>query len=265
VLILPACLCLSDAEARAIEAFVKRGGMVIADYMPGLWDQHGRGRLNGGALDHLFGVKHDPAMTAKDVFNGDGKLWCEADQDANYSYKTYAELLTKGNTCVRRNGFHKAVRTLPDGVAAGFGAFPSGRAVLMNLSPQWYNAFRAGGFENAKARTTFLQPVQSGGVKPRVEVENAGPETFGHEITYFRQRNGRTLLFLCLNPEITGSETGGGNAAGLRTGSVDVTLKFAQPVRGLRDERKDRALGDGERFTVPWVRNEAVVLSFGGA
>jgi hypothetical protein len=39
VLILPACLCLSDAEARAIRAFCERGGTVIADYLPGLWDR----------------------------------------------------------------------------------------------------------------------------------------------------------------------------------------------------------------------------------
>jgi hypothetical protein len=37
VLILPACLCLSDTEVRRIEDFCRRGGTVIADYMPGLW------------------------------------------------------------------------------------------------------------------------------------------------------------------------------------------------------------------------------------
>ena len=48
VLILPACLCLSDAEARRIEEFCRSGGTVIADYMPGIWDQHGKGRSDGG-------------------------------------------------------------------------------------------------------------------------------------------------------------------------------------------------------------------------
>ena len=58
VLILPACLCLSDAEARQIKAFCDRGGTVIADYLPGLWDQHGKGRRAGGVLDDLFAVPH---------------------------------------------------------------------------------------------------------------------------------------------------------------------------------------------------------------
>jgi len=44
VLILSDTLCLSDAEARKIKAFCRAGGTVIADYMPGLWDQHGKGR-----------------------------------------------------------------------------------------------------------------------------------------------------------------------------------------------------------------------------
>ena len=88
------------------------GGTVIADYLPGVWDQHGRGRKAGGALDALFGVRHDPAMTAADVFGG--KLWCEVDQDANFGWKTYAEFLTNGNTCLKDpSGFHKAVRDMP--------------------------------------------------------------------------------------------------------------------------------------------------------
>src|SRR5581483_5754729 len=90
VLILPACLCLSDVEARRIRAFVESGGTVIADYMPGLWDQHGKGRPSGGALDDLFGVKHSPNLKSTDVFGGN-QLWCELNQDVNFSWKTYQE------------------------------------------------------------------------------------------------------------------------------------------------------------------------------
>jgi len=61
---LPACLCLSDFEAKAIRTFCERGGTVIADYMPGLWDQHGKGPTKGSVLDDLFGVQHDPSVFA---------------------------------------------------------------------------------------------------------------------------------------------------------------------------------------------------------
>lgn len=258
VLVLPACLCLSDAEAQAIEAFCRRGGTVIADYLPGVWDQHGRGRASGGALDSLFGVRHDPAITSADVFGG--KLWAEVDQDANFGWKTYAEMLTNANTCLKDpSGFHKAVRVMPTGNVKRSGR---GTAVLMNLSPQWYNAYRVAGLEAAKRRETFISHVTAAGIRRWVEIENAGEAVFRHEITYFRKPDGRTVLFVCWNPETVGSETGGGNAVGLKTGPVDITLRFAAPVHNVHDERRGVRLADGQRFNLAWSRNEALVLSF---
>jgi hypothetical protein len=260
VLILPACLCLSDAEAQAIEAFCRRGGTVIADYLPGVWDQHGRGRSAGGALDRLFGVRHDPKMTAASLFQGDGKLWCEVDQDAHFGWKSYAEFLGAGNTCLKdASGFHKAVRAMRTGAVSHVG---KGTAVLLNLSPQWYNAYRVMGRQEAGKRETFIRHVTAGGVARWVEIEQAGASEFGYEITYFHLPNGRTALFLCDNPETEGSELGGGNAVALKSGGGDVTLKFARTLRTVRDERRGRDLGNGDRFTVAWPRNEAVVLSF---
>lgn len=257
-LILPACLCLSDAEAEAIEVFCRAGGTVVADYLPGVWDQHGRGRGNGGALDRLFDVRHDPAMTARDVF-GD-RLWCEVDQDAHYGYKSYAEMLTTGNTCLKdTSGFHKAVRSMPVATVNRVG---NGTAVLMNLSPQWYNAYRVGGATEAARREVFMRHIGGGKARRWVEIEGVNVDTFGYEITVWRLRDGRKALFLVYNPELTGSELGGGNATGLRTGPVEVTLKFTRPVRNVREERTGKSLGSGDRFPIRWVRNEAVVLSF---
>lgn len=271
-LILPACVCLSDAEARAIEAFCKAGGTVIADYQPGVWDQHGKGRPRGGALDPLFGVHHDPAMTAKDIFGG--RLWCEVDQDANFGWKTYTEFLTNGNTCLKdASGFNKAVRNMPTGTVNRIG---NGKAVLLNLSPQWYNAYRIAGYEAAKHRDTFLRHINSqsalaihgeginkeGDNKRWVEIENAGAKEFGYEITYFRKPDGRKIIFVCANPEIEGSETGGGNAVGLKSNPIDITLKFVHPIPNVRDERLERKLGNGNRFQFTWPQNEALVLSF---
>ena len=195
VLILPACLCLSDAEARAITAFCARGGTVVADYLPGVWDQHGKGRSAGGALDALFGVAHDPKMRAGNVF-GD-KLWVEVDQDANYSWKTYDGFLTNHNTCVRdKSGYNVAVRNMPVGNSR---SFERGKAVLMNLSPQWYNAYRVSGATASQKRDVFLRPIFEAGVTPRVRIADATDAAHGYEITYW-SKPGRTVLFLCYNP-----------------------------------------------------------------
>jgi hypothetical protein len=56
VLILPWSMAISHEEAKRIEKFVKQGGTLIADVMPGIMD--GRCKtLNNGILDHVFGVK----------------------------------------------------------------------------------------------------------------------------------------------------------------------------------------------------------------
>ena len=55
VLILPWAMAISDDEAGALRAFVDRGGLLIADVMPGIMDGHCRTR-DHGALDDVFGV-----------------------------------------------------------------------------------------------------------------------------------------------------------------------------------------------------------------
>src|SRR5207237_9587923 len=123
--------CLSDVEAERIKEFCKAGGTVVADYLPGCWDQHGKGRANGGVLDDMFGVKHNPGTKMSDVFGGN--LWCETNQDANYSYNgKYEVLLTNQCNCIKdASGFHKAVR---EGAVDKTNKFGKGTAVLMNLS-----------------------------------------------------------------------------------------------------------------------------------
>jgi len=259
VLILPACLCLSDAEARRIRDFCRAGGTVIADYLPGVWDQHGRGR-GRGALDDLFGVAHDPALGPKDLFGG-GPLWCEVDQDANFSWTTYEGFLSNGNTSLKDpSGFNLAVRDMRTAHVARFG---QGTAVLLNLSPQWYNAYRAAGFAAAKKRAVFMAPITAAGPARWVSLQDAGDREFGYEITYW-QKDGRTIVCLCLNPEITGSGTGGGNAVNLKTQTIPGALHFTAVVHDVRDERTGTALGQGNTFKFTWPMNQAIILSFAG-
>ncbi len=264
VLILPACLCLSDSEARRIRDFCQRGGTVVADYLPGVWDQHGKGRASGGVLDDLFGVRHDPAMKAGDIFGEKG--WVEVDQDANYSWKSRQEFLTNQNTCLKHeSGFHQAVRALPVLRSRKHG---QGTAHLMNLSPQWYNAYRTQGAEASRQRQVFMGPVMAPGISPWVRLAESGDRDHGYEITYWTKsaaspgEGSRTILFVCLNPEIRGTDLGGGNSVGLKSATVPVSLEFTQEIKGLRDERTGRGHGPGTRFPFTWKQNEAIVVSF---
>jgi hypothetical protein len=259
VLILPATLCLSDAEARKIKAFCEAGGAVLADYMPGLWDQHGKGRAGGGVLDSLFGVKHDPKITAKDVFNGTGKLWCETDQDVNYSYKSYAGLLSNQNTCQKdASGFNKAVLKMD---VAKVNKVGKGTAVLFNLSPQWYNAYRVAGAGEAAKRSVFMKPLHEAGLQRWVQIKDAGEKAFGYEIAYWAKGN-RTIAFLIANKEVAATDVGGGAAVGLTADTLPVTLAFTRDVKNVKDERAGKDLGSGKEFKLDWKMNEACVLSF---
>src|SRR5215470_3323931 len=54
VLILSHALSLGDREAQAIRAFVEHGGVLVADGVPGVYDEHGR-RLSTSRLPDFFG------------------------------------------------------------------------------------------------------------------------------------------------------------------------------------------------------------------
>jgi hypothetical protein len=257
VLILPATLCLSDVEGQRIKEFCRAGGTVIADYLPGLWDQHGRGRKSKGALDDMFGVSHDMNMKAEDIFQR--RLWAEVDQDVNYNWKDYEEFLSNKNDCIKDlSGFYKAVRKMP---ADNVNTFGNGKAVLMNLSPQWYNAYRQSIYEDAFKRNSFIKHIKRAGLKRRVWLEPDDDKIFGYEITYWK-KGGRIILFVCFNPETTGSSTGGGNSVGLKTENLSVTLKFEQAIRNVHNERTGQTLSDGNSFNLNWKTNEAAVISF---
>lgn len=68
VLILPQAEAIGVREVQVIEEFVRKGGMVIADIRPGLYDGHCK-PLAVGALDTLFGIRRTgrPAAQTKAV------------------------------------------------------------------------------------------------------------------------------------------------------------------------------------------------------
>ena len=74
VLFLPASFCLSEQEAEGIARFVREGGTVVADTMPGVLNEYGR-RLGAGLLDEVFGATGagEPLRIEDLVVTGD--LW----------------------------------------------------------------------------------------------------------------------------------------------------------------------------------------------
>jgi len=238
VLILPACFALSDVEARRIEEFAARGGRVVADFMCGLFDQHGKGRKKG-ALDDLFGVEHTGKETRADFFGG--KLWVETDQDAAYSASTWRELFATHPGKDVREGFTVAERKLK-------GPYTKERATYLNLSPQSYLQLREGGHAAPRHRELFLKHI---GKTPWVTVTRDDHL----EVTSWT-KGGRTLLFVVQNPilRLDGSHR-------VQQGETRLELRFQKPVRDVVDERTGEKLGDGACFRIVFKRTEAVFLS----
>ena len=72
VLVLPRAEAIGDKEAAVIRAFVEKGGLVIADTRPGIYDDHVKKRKTG-ALDELFGARRIGYLPVKMVFSADQK------------------------------------------------------------------------------------------------------------------------------------------------------------------------------------------------
>jgi hypothetical protein len=256
VLILPAVYALSDVEARRIADFAKGGGTVIADFACGLFDQHGRGRTRG-ALDGLFGVRHDGGETKKDFFGGD--LWVETDQDKGYEYKRYRELIETVSPRVE-GGMAVAEKNLPVGTSRKVGG---GRAVYLNLSPQRYLMYRQEGTDTDAHRRLFLQPVFDAGVAPWLRI--AAKVRLPKLETTAWSKDGRTLAFIVQNsPLVKTSESGGVAAENLMETRVPIEIRLAGPVTGAVDERTGRPLPDGDRFRFELDTTEAAFFSFQG-
>jgi hypothetical protein len=128
----------------------------------------------------------------------------------------------------------------------------------MNLSPQWYNAYRQSSFKDTAKREVFMKHVQA---KPAVRIADASEKVFGSEFMFW-DKGDRRIMFLVQNPAIAVSSLGGGNAIGLKTEKVPVTLEFAEEISGVRDERTGKELPKGKQFQVEWKMNECVVLSY---
>ena len=257
VLILPAAYALSDIEAKRIRAFVEAGGTVIADFAAGLFDPHGRGRARG-ALDDLFGVRHDGGETRADFFGG--RLWVETDQDAGYGYQRYRELFETVQPQLHQ-GYAVAERKLPVGRSRQVG---KGRAVYLNLSPQRYLMYRQEGTAGTEQRLPFLEPVRRAGVKPWIEARDGGSRPLDLEAVYW-SKGGRTLVFVLQNIPISGRFVEDGEEAKLTGETVPVEVVLAAPVREARDERTGRKLPAGNRFSFRLKTTEAVFFSFKGS
>ncbi|HYE06172.1 MAG TPA: beta-galactosidase trimerization domain-containing protein [Planctomycetota bacterium] len=254
VLVLNRTLCLSDAEATAIKAFAAKGGTVIADHLCGICDEHGKARAVG-ALDDLFGVSRD---LGRGWLDGDDMTEVDGERDDRLSEKSWAVGAARSSgMAVFEKGLKAAdgaTASAADGTAV---VVHKARAVYLNLSPIGYLLQRS-----SDTAAPWLDLVggllKAATVEPRIHVAVGGKAAKRIE-TLFWKHGDRTTLCVVGNIDRAATIDSFGTTGGaLGDAEVELTLRFARPVKKLVNERTGAALGDGaefkDRFT-PWQAN----------
>jgi hypothetical protein len=251
VLLLNRVLCLSDAEAAAIEAFSARGGAVIADHLCGVFDEHGKARATG-ALDVLFGVKHD---LAQGILGGGTLTEVDGERGGSLSEKNWAVqgAATAWGMPVYERGLSAAGK--------GTSVARNGRNVYLNLSPIGYLMQRPKN-EGGAWTAGVAALLKEAGVVPRVSIrENDRPAPQMESI--FWKNPDRVTLCVLRNLDRRASIDGFGSAQGqLGAGKITLKLSFAGGVKDLKNERTGKSFGAGKDFEDEFTPWEANVYTF---
>jgi Beta-galactosidase trimerisation domain len=174
VLILPLSLALSQDEAKAIEAFIQAGGLVIADAAAGIMDQHCAWQQKG-LLNELFGItavasdKRSLKSTDDDhggivTVTDEGARWGLKANDLRGTIAAEPDIKAAGGTALVRIGNTDAV------IARRVG---KGWALYLNTLLDSYAQQRAEKFGGGKYRSLVNAILARAGVQPTVEVLSA--------------------------------------------------------------------------------------------
>jgi hypothetical protein len=256
VLVLNRALCLSDAEAAAIRAFAAKGGVVIADMLCGVFDEHGKARA-AGALDGLFGVKHD---LAKGLLGGKTLTEVDGERGGSFSEKNWAvegSSMLSELPVVERGLSADGRATAARGTSDGAALVRSGKHAYLNLSPVGYLLQRPEG-KGAAWTETVASLLRESGVTPRLTLLEGGKPAAQTEAIFWKNGE-RMTLCVVKNPDRRASiDSFGSTAGGVGDGKLALRLTFARDVRDLLNERTGKKFGTGKQFDddfTPWEAN----------
>ena len=218
MLILPHAEAIGPTEAMAIEAFVRRGGTVIADIRPGLFDGHCK-PLEQGILDRLFGVRQAGNVEAQTA-----RVALEGVLGGRHVLMRFAGALVNPSVDLHEgHALGRAGRT-PVVVVREVG---TGRAILLNFS---MTAFP---FPEDLGTVGLLGALfGAAGLEPKVVLEST-QGTGVHDVEVIRWRNGEMEIIALFR------ESG-------ESGAVRVVLP---DPRHVHDLRRHAYIGRTARFS----------------
>jgi hypothetical protein len=258
ILVLGRTICMSDAEAAAIRKFVEGGGTVIADYLTGVLDEHGKGRPQGGALDDLFGIKRDESkgyLDGKTIAEINGELY----QKPFLQRLSYDGALRVNEMPVYERGTRNVK-----------GEFPAtfieprdvgkGHAMYLNLTPVVFADLggRLGELPNLWCCHVSAL-VHLAGVHGRAMVHCGG----GFEPlieTLFWRKGDTVVLAVIKNPPREAAVDSAGKIEDVFGDPIDVDMKLARPATAIRNLRTGEKLPDGATIKAHWKPWEALLF-----
>ncbi|MBL8754203.1 MAG: beta-galactosidase, partial [Planctomycetes bacterium] len=225
-LVLPATLALSDRAAQAIEAYVRQGGVVLADHATGLYDETLR-RREAGVLDAMFGI------TARSLLLADQRVREGACTSTGRALP-FAEQGLRGELGERGDLADTHVeRTIE-----------RGRAVYLNFPVVAYPSWRLDpkAIEPAhELRKRVRSVLHAAGVEPECEVRGAGLPTC-IERSFLKLRDGRIVLAV----RVAAMETPSILQQLAKDGPRAVQIEFLRPVTLRRLDGE--VVGQGTTF-----------------
>ena len=267
VIILPKTLCLSETEAAKLRKFVAEGGLLVADYMCGIFNEHGTGR-DKGVLDTLFGIERNESSG---FMNGKGLTEIDGEK--------YKAPFSERFTCYRGAKRHMGLPVIERGTRSLSGTrvgktfstsyeknhpyvliennINEGRTIYLNLSPLefWDCENRFGNFGD-EWRAIVIKILAEAGLRPRVKIFESGT-TVNMMETLFWKNKGKRYLGLIKNPtnSIELSKQGKQHLIeGVTGNTVELSIEFSDEIL-LIDLKKNISHGKGRKFNVqfdPW-------------
>ncbi|MGB9677689.1 MAG: beta-galactosidase trimerization domain-containing protein, partial [Candidatus Ratteibacteria bacterium] len=198
VLILPSTICLSKGEIDSIKEFVRNGGVLIADYMPGVRDEHGKLYGKIGPLDEVFGIDRSKAEFIKRKMKLKflkESIFGEKELEMNIA-ETGIKTITGKNMALFEDGTPALI----------FNNYGKGKAIYLNLEISDYAGMKAKGvagevIEEEKGEADYLETIQNifeeilknAGLKKRVEIYSGERQLNLGERFYYTE--GENLYF----------------------------------------------------------------------
>jgi hypothetical protein len=257
VLILGRTICMSDAEAAAIRRFVEQGGTVIADYLTGVLDEHGKGRPQG-ALDDLFGIKRDESkgyLDGKTIAEINGELY----QRPFLQRLSYDGALRIKEMSVYERGTRDVGGELT-AACVGPRDIGNGHATYLNLTPVVYTDLgerlgNVGRLWYSYAGTL----IQTAGARRRARLCSGGEDVPLTE-TLFWRKGDTVVLAVIKNPPREAAVDSAGKIEDVFGQPIDVEVKLARPATAIRNLRTGEKLPDGAVIKARWQPWEALLF-----